>query len=81
MYRHAIAAAVMSRRFVVAARQGGVVRPATSIDGRTWAELPVASGLPTGNRAGLTVQSNGDTLLIGVTSLNGSGLWRTTAEQ
>lgn len=81
MYRHAIAAAVMSRRFVVAARHGGVVRPATSIDGRTWAELPVASGLLTGNRAGLTVQSNGDTLLIGVTSLNGSGLWRTTAEQ
>ena len=77
----ATAATVTSNGFVVAARQGGILRLATSVDGRTWTELPVGSGLPTGNRAGLTVQSNGDTLLIGVTSLSGGGLWRTTASQ
>ncbi len=76
----ATAVAVMSKGFVVAARQGGVLRLAASVDGRTWTEVPVAPGLPTGNRAGLTAQSNGDTLLIGVTSLNGGGLWRTTVE-
>ncbi|MEO7398027.1 MAG: hypothetical protein ABIW84_05640 [Ilumatobacteraceae bacterium] len=66
--------------FIVAARVGGVLRLATSADGDEWTTLAISDELPTGNRAQLTAASNGETLLVGATSLEGGGLWRSVTD-
>jgi hypothetical protein len=64
--------------FIIAARMGNGLHLAMSPDGIAWTEFAVADDLPTGNRAVLSVASNAGTLLVGATSLEGGGLWRST---
>jgi hypothetical protein len=62
--------------FIVAGRQGDALMLAASVDGSRWRSVPLPPGLPTGNRATLSVGAHGDTLLVGAQSLDGGGLWR-----
>jgi hypothetical protein len=67
-------------RMIVGARVTGRLRAVVSINGRRWNELRLPAELPTGNRAVLAAELDATTILVGATSLQGGGLWRTTID-
>ncbi len=63
--------------WVVGARMAGVLKLAASRDGRVWRSIPLPfRDVPTGGRARIVVlPDTGRTLLIGLSGLDGGGLW------
>jgi hypothetical protein len=73
-----MAAVVDSSRMIIGARMNDRLRLALSTTGRTWTDVALPADLPTGIRSRIAVGATTDVLLVGATSLNGGGLWRTT---
>jgi hypothetical protein len=66
---------VAPRLTIVCARSGDKLVAASSNDGRTWQRVVLPAGLPTGQRATLTIAEADGVRLIGATGPTGGGLW------